>query len=355
MIIRLVTTSILTLAMVGTLTTSFAQSRDGRDEAANVVFDSISLQPLKTTVDTIGTAEAERSVSIYPAAADRVTEVHFKPGDYVEQNQILLTLDDRRQVIAVNRAKIELADRERNLKRLNESKSKGAATQSDVDEAITQRDLAKVQLNTAKADLEDRVVRAPFSGYVGLTDVEPGDRINTSTLITTIDDRKRLFVNFSAPESALTILRGNANVYLTPWNSRGEVINADIAELDSRINVEDRTLRVRAILDNQDDRFRPGLSFKVTLQLDGQRYPVIPEAALAWGATGAYVWVSRNGKATREKVNIMQRLRGEILVDGALQENEPLIVEGIQRLREGQAVSSVEVAQKAESAARNPG
>ena len=264
----------------------------------------------------------------------------FKPGDYVEAQQVLLKLDDRRQVIAVERAKIELADTQRTLTRLKESKGRGAATQSDVDDALTQRDLAKVQLQSAQADLEDRVVKAPFSGYVGLTEIEPGDRISTTTLITTIDDRKNLFVNFSAPEAALAILQSEAQVILSPWNNRNTQISADIAEVDSRINVSDRTLRVRALLNNESDVYRPGLSFKVTLQLAGERYPVIPEAALSWGATGAYVWMVREGKASRERVNIIQRLRGNILVEGDIQNGEELVVEGIQQLREGQAVQA---------------
>lgn len=331
-----------------------AQFRGGADRPVNIVSQPLQLQALKTSIDTIGTAEAQRSVSIFPATSDIVTEVLFKPGDYVEADQVLLKLDDRRQTIAVERARIELTDRERTLTRLKDSKERGAATQSDVDDALTQRELAKVQLQSAIADLEDRTVKAPFAGYLGLTDIEPGDRINTTTLITTIDDRRNLFVNFSAPESALSILKSNARVLLSPWNNRGKEVLAEIAQIDSRINTEDRTLRVRALLENKKDHYRPGLSFKVTLQLDGQRYPVIPEAALAWGATGAYVWVVREGKANRERVSIMQRLRGAILVDGQLSTGDELVVEGIQQLREGQAVQAFATAngarkQKAET------
>ena len=326
--------------------TSQAQSFNAKDRPASVVLKPLEFQPLATTIDTIGTAEAEKSVSLFPAASDIVTDIRFTPGDFVEKDQILLTLDNRRQKIALERAKIELRDRKRTLQRLLESQKRGAATQNDVDIAITQRDLARVQLESSQADLEDRRVRAPFSGHVGLTDIEPGDRITTDTLITTIDNRQRLFVNFAAPEAAIAILDASATVTLEPWNDRNTVIKAEVAQLDSRINVADRTLRVRAILDNKDDAYRPGLSFKVTLQLDGQRYPVIPEAALAWGATGAYVWVARDGKAAREPVNIMQRQRGQILVDGAIQESEALVIEGIQRLRNGQNVKDSAMAKQ---------
>lgn len=327
----------LVFGCVGLLATIplYAQSF-GKDKPANVVVQPLMFKPISVSIDTIGTAEARRSVSLFPAVADKVTEVLFQPGQYVEAEQLLLQLDARRQQIALKRAEIELADTQRTLKRILDSQEKGAATQNDVDIAFTQRDLANVALQEAKTNLQDRQVRAPFAGIVGFTDVEPGDRIDTETLVTTIDDRRQLYVNFDAPESALAMLKQGGKVTLAPWNNRDTHIAAKIAQIDSRVNVDDRTLRVRAILDNKDDAFRPGLSFRVSLDLAGEAYPIIPEAALSWGATNAYVWVDRGGRASKEMVKIKQRLRGQILVEGNLTANESLIVEGVQRLRDGQ-------------------
>jgi multidrug efflux pump subunit AcrA (membrane-fusion protein) len=82
------------------------------------------------------------------------------------------------------------------------------------------------------------------------------------------------------------------------------------------------------------------MSFRVTLQLAGDEYAVIPEASLMWGATSAYVWLSENGKAKKVNIQIQQRLSGRLLVSGDLTASDQLIVEGIQRLREGQSVKA---------------
>ena len=100
--------------------------------------------------------------------------------------------------------------------------------------AVT-RDLAKVTLDEAKADLEDRTVEAPFSGIVGLTDVEVGDRITATTAITTLDDRSKLFVDFRAPEAALTVLLNQPEVTLQPWTNRDKTLPAEIAEVAPRV------------------------------------------------------------------------------------------------------------------------
>lgn len=312
----------------------------GSDKAAEVITTPISFEQKTSRVEAVGTAEAVRSVIVYPAVADKVTAVNFVPGQYVKSQESLLELDSRRQKVALERVTIQLADAERTVLRLQESRKKEAIAQSVLDDAITVRDLLKVQLVEVKTELEDRTVRAPFSGVVGLTDVQPGDRIGMQTAITSIDNREKLFINFNAPEAALPILQGKASVELEPWQTQGQRIKANITEVDSRINLSTRSIRVRALLDNKDDLYRPGMSFRVILQLAGEEYAVIPEAALMWGATSAYVWLIENGKAKQVDVQIRQRLSGRLLVSGELTENDQLIIEGVQSLREGQSVKA---------------
>ncbi|HSG50789.1 MAG TPA: efflux RND transporter periplasmic adaptor subunit [Rheinheimera sp.] len=322
------------------------QAQVSRNSApAKVIMAPVTFEAQRSRIEAVGTAEAIRSVMIYPAAADKVTSVHFTPGQKVQRGEILLELDSRRQQVAYERAAIELADAERTVTRLQESRKRGAIAQSELDDAMTARDLMKVQLAAAQTELDDRKVIAPFSGVVGLTDVEAGDRITLQTAITTIDDRQQLFVHFNAPESAFSMLQGKAEVILEPWQSGGKTITAQIAQVDSRIDPQNRSLRVRALLDNPDDAYRPGMSFRVVLTLTGDEYAVVPEAALLWGATGAYVWLARDGKASKVDVSIAQRLTGRVLVSGDIRKGEQLIIEGVQNLRPNQAVAQLDSAE----------
>jgi RND family efflux transporter MFP subunit len=317
-----------------------AQSR-GPSGPKSVLLEPIVFEYATENVEAVGTAEAKRSVTLFSAAADRVIAVNFVPGQKVAQGDVLLELDARRQEVAVVRAKIQLADAQRTFARIVDSEKRGAAPVSALDDAKTSLELAKVALKQAEADLEDRFVLAPFSGVVGLTDVEVGDRINTQTVLTTIDQRDEIYVNFTAPESALAVLLDSPKISLQPWSNRTTYVDATIAEVDSRINTQDRTIKARALLDNSADKYRPGMSFRVNLSLNGERYAAIPEAALSWGSAGAYIWTANDGKAKRVDVKVKQRLRGRILVEGALAEGDDLITEGIQRLRIGQAVKGI--------------
>ncbi|WP_213608073.1 efflux RND transporter periplasmic adaptor subunit [Pseudoalteromonas sp.] len=305
---------------------------------ANVIVEQVAMERAKEQVQAVGNAEAIHSVILYPAVGDKVTAVHFRPGDRVKAGDVLLELDSRRQKAALDEAKIKLADSQRTLKRLKQSQAKGAVPQSDVDDAKTVVELAKVTLTQAETEIEDRQVRAPFNGTMGLTDVEVGDRITPQTAIASIDDTRALYINFNAPESAVYMLRNQGRVKVYPWQS-SSAVNAKIAYLDSRIDPQTRTLRVKAQLENPQQQFLPGMSFRVHIEVEGQRFAAVPEAALLWGATGPYVWTSVDKKATRIDVKIEQRLAGRLLVSGELKEQDNLVVEGVQRLRANQALS----------------
>lgn len=308
-------------------------------EGTLIVAEPVRFERQSQRIDAVGSAQALRSVVLYPAVGDRVLEVNIRPGQFVSEGDILVQLDARRQQVALNRARIQLEDAERTVERLNTSRQQNAIPQSELDDAVTIRDLYHVTLAEAETEFEDRRVRAPFDGVVGITDVDVGDRITEQTAITTIDDRSQLYINFRAPESALNILEQDPVVTVAPWQQAGQSLEAHIVEIDSRLDSVNRTIRVRAIIDNENDQYRPGTSFRVQLQLYGDRYVVIPEAALMWGATSAYVWqVDENNRATRIDVQIKQRMRGRVLVDGELNPDRLIITEGVQNVREGQPV-----------------
>ncbi|MAD74365.1 MAG: efflux transporter periplasmic adaptor subunit [Rheinheimera sp.] len=321
---------------------SVAQNR-GAGRAAQVISMPVEFERISTQVEAVGSAEAVQSVVIYPAVADKVTAIHFTPGQQVQRGDVLLELDARRQHVALDRARIQLADAERTLERLTTSRRQGAVPQSQLDDAMTARDLIKVAVTEAEAELEDRTVRAPFAGVVGLTDVEIGDRITQQTAITTLDNRSQLLVNFRAPETALSMLQQQPKLTLQPWQGGTINLDAEISQVDSPIDNVNRTIRVRALLDNSNDLYRPGMSFRVKLEVSGEAYAVVPEAALLWGATGAYVWMEQDSKAKKVDVQIKQRLSGRLLVAADLAEGDMLITEGVQTLRAGQTVQSANV------------
>jgi RND family efflux transporter MFP subunit len=250
-------------------------------------------------------------------------------------------LDSRDEALAVKLAKVRLAEAERAYNRYLRSEKRGAVTRATIDDARSAVEAARIELDRAKVALDDRTLEAPFDGIVGITDIDRGARVSPDTPITSLDDRSVLIVSFEVPESLSGRLKRGDAVSVAPWSGRGGTIQGRIVDIDSRIDPLSRTFVARAHVNNEDDRLRPGMSFRITLELEGEDYPVVPEVSVQWGGEGSFVWsvADDTGKVRRVPVTIVQRLGSHVLVDAPLAAGSLVVVAGVQRMREGREVS----------------
>lgn len=287
--------------------------------------------------EAVGTGQARLSVQIYSPVADEVTDVLFEAQDTVVRGQVLIQLDDREERLALRLAEVELEDARRLLDRYERAVKEGGVPQSEVDSARAAFEAAQVALDQAQLDLDERQIKVPFDGVVGIPQVDPGDRVNPQTLITSLDDRSIIHVDYEVPEALTAALRReeNKSIYATTPAFPGQTFEGTVTAQASRVDPRRRTLTVRANIDNSDDLLRPGMSFHTRWKIDGADYPAVPEIALQWGREGSFVWIIREGIAHKEPVRVVARSGGRVLVEGELAEDEAVVIEGLQRLRDG--------------------
>ncbi len=319
-----------------------------RDDAIPVVAEVLRVLPEESTVEAIGSARAVTSAEIYPEGAGRVTRVRFSAGDFVRRGQPLVELDARQERLAVEAARVEVREAEQLLGRYRRIEDTGAISDSQIEAGETALASARVRLRQAEAALADRTVRAPFSGHIGLTEVDPGDRVNDSTPIAQIDQRSRLYIDFPAPEEVFATLGEGQVVSVTAFSAPDDPIEARIVATDSSVSRDSRNFIARAVIANSADRFRPGMSFRVNFTRNDTSRPAVPEEAIVWGGEGSHLFVVREGTARRVPVTITSRRDGLVLVDGALNAKDRVIVEGVQKVRDGQSIRLVEPEQAPE-------
>lgn len=316
-----------------------AVARPAAQGAVNVIVEPLQFEPARTRVEAVGTSRARLSAEIYPATSGEVAAVDFEPGQAVKAGDILVELDRREEELAVRLAQLRLEDAERLYDRYARSAESGAVLPTVLDEARTAAETARVELEQAEIALAYRNIKAVFDGYVGATEVDPGDRVNPNTLITTLDDRSSLLVSFDIPEAFIGELNVGEKVDLETWSVALPAVTGEIVDIGSRIDPRRRTFVARARVPNPDDTLRPGMSFRVRVDVEGELYPVIAETGVQWGASGAYVWSIVDGVAKRVPVEIVQRRQGRVLVDGDLKNGDIIVVEGIQFMRDGTPVN----------------
>ena len=314
-----------------------APERPAQARPVQVVAEPVRFERTHAGIEAVGTSRAVLSAELYPATSGEVVSVNFEPGQAVAAGDVLVELDSREQKLAVRLAELKLEDAERLYDRYARSAERGAVVPATLDAARTAVETARLELESARISLADRTIRAVFDGHVGSTEVDPGDRIGTDTTITTQEDRSSLLVSFDLPESFIGALGRDDTVELATWNGSLSPFTGEIVDIGSRIDPRNRTFAARARVGNDKDVLRPGMSFRVSVDVDGEQYPVVSETALQWGADGAYVWTIVDGQATRTPVEVVQRREGRILVEGDL-DNDVIVVEGTQRMRDGIAV-----------------
>lgn len=320
-----------------------ARSQGGEDRATGVIAEEIVMEREAERIEALGTARARARATIYPDSAGEVEAVDFSAGDRVEAGDVLLRLEADEERLAVRLAEIAVREAEQLLARYRRIENTGAVSDSQIDEAETALAAAEIELDQARIALDRRTVRAPFSGHVGLTDIDAGARIGPDTAITELDDRSVLYVDFNPPEQVFGRLTVGDVVEAAPFAGSGNVYGARVINVDSRIDPAARTFVVRSEIDNAADDLRPGMSFRVGFQILSDIRPVVPESAVSWGGDGAYVWVVREGVAVRVPVTLVQRRQGRVLVSAALEGGELVVAEGVQRLRDGAPVDLIEV------------
>lgn len=331
------------------LTAAVLAACGGTDEpperdAVPIIAQTVLMLPEGEQIEAVGSARAATSAQIFPDTAGQVRRVRFAAGDYVRQGDVLVELDARRERLAVELAQVQVREADQLLGRYRRIEDTGAISDSQIEAGETALASARVALRQAQTALADRTIRAPFSGHIGLTEIDVGDRIDPSTPIAQLDQRATLYVDFPAPETVFDRLREGTIVTISPFSAPDRQIEARVIATDSTISPDQRNFIVRTAVNNSGDRLRPGMSFRVVLSGKGVTRPAIPEEAIVWGGEGAYLWAVRDGKARRVPLTITSRRDGRAFVDAPLSAKDTIVVEGVQKVRDGQDVRIVKPA-----------
>jgi len=319
-------------AIAGERARSFAGS------AVAVISAPVRAERLTSQINALGTARANEAVEVTSKTSNTVTSVHFEDGQRVQKGQVLVELDSAQATADLAGAEAARAESASQLKRSRELLTTKAlsAAQFDQIEATLKSNEARVA--AARSRLDDTVIRAPFSGRVGLRRVSVGSLVNPGTTITSLDDISTIKVDFAVPENFLASLRDGLAVYVTSAAFPERDFEGKVVSVDSRVDSVTRSVTVRALLPNKDGALKPGMFLSVRLDRDTHEALMIPEAALVPEQSRQFIYVVEDGKATRREVRIGRREPGKVEVVAGLTPGERVIVEGTQKVRDGGAV-----------------
>ncbi len=312
-----------------------------------VVTVAVRSAVLTRALSAVGTAQANEAVSITSKTSNIVSRVRFTDGQPVQMGEILVELDSAQARADLAVAQAALTESTSQYQRSKELLNTQAVSKSQFDQLVATKQANEARLAAARARLEDTVIRAPFSGRVGLRKVSVGSLISPGALITTLDDTSIIKLDFSVPENVVASLRAGLTVKARSNAYPGRVFTGRVSSVDSRIDPTSRSVAVRALVPNSDGALRPGLFMTVELESDSRTALVIPEEALVPEKSSQYVFIVRDGVASKREVTIGARQPGSVEVLAGLATGERVIVEGTIKARDGGPVRDSAAAEAA--------
>jgi membrane fusion protein (multidrug efflux system) len=312
----------------------------GADQTAPLVgVTPVGRDTIFDTVQAIGTAQANESLTVTAKVTDTVRAVDFDDGDFVEAGDILVQLTNREEEALLAEARANLDDAEVQLARIENLAGQDLISASDLDTARARAEASQARLDTVLARLSDRLILAPFSGVLGFRQVSPGTLLQPNTAITTLDDISTIKLDFTVPETFLGAVTPGAHVFAYAASYPDREFEGEVRTVGSRVDPVTRAIQVRAHVPNADGALRPGMLLTVRVVMAERMSLVVPENAVYQIQDRHYVYVVGNDLVAREReIETGERRFGIVEVTGGLEEGERIVTEGIVKLRDGTAV-----------------
>lgn len=250
------------------------------------------MQPWRERVQAVGSLHAVRGADLSAEVAGIVDAIHFESGTDVKAGTVLLELragEDRAKLESYKAAAELAASVQKRNRQQFEAKIISQA-QLDSDEATLKGALAQVA--EQQALLDKKAIRAPFSGHVGIRAVDEGQFVTAGTKIVTLQALDPIHVDFSLPQQQLARIKTGQTVNLTADIYPDKAFAGKITAIDPAVNVETRSVQVRATLKNPDRKLLPGMFARVDIEVgEPQAYLTLPQTAIAYNPYGETAFV----------------------------------------------------------------
>jgi membrane fusion protein (multidrug efflux system) len=319
---------------------STEEERKAESSATLVTTQVVRHSALVRQVTSLGTALANESVQIVSNTSDYLIELHINEGKSIEKGQLIAQLNDVEERARVAELSASLVDQKRQLERVKNLAKTQATAQSLLDEQQTRVNTTQAQLDAVKARLNEMTIRAPFTGVLGLRQVSEGAYLTAGTVLTTLDDLSKIRLEFSVAEYYLAQLKPGMTVNSSSVAYPGKVFTGQIKAIDTRLDPVTRSVKVHALVSNDELELRPGMLLNVSVTLAEVQALQVSEKAIVPLQNKQYVFVvNQDNTVTQTEVQLGQRMPGLVEIVSGLNAGDQVVIEGTTKIRSGSVVA----------------
>ena len=317
-----------------------------------------------STLDAVGSVVAVQGVTVSADLPGIVEKIAFDSGTRVRAGDVLVQLDVRQE-----RAQLAAAESGRRLAEINLARAeplheKGIVSQADLDKDRAELQQASARESEIRAAIERKTIRAPFSGTLGIRQVNLGQYLDAGSPVVPLQTLDPIYVDFSVPQQEVGRLHLGDRLELAAEGLAGEGFTGRVTAIDSVADVATRNVQVQTTFDNPRAELRSGMFVNVHVLVgSGQTMVSLPASAIKYAPYGDSVFVvgdleGKNGQTYRgvsEKIVKLGRSRGDqVAVLSGLEAGQEVVTSGVFKLRPGAAVRVDNSVQPSDNPAPRP-
>jgi len=304
--------------------------------------EAVQILKVQDDVSAVGSLLAEESVIIRPEIDGRIVGLHFQEGQAVTAGTRLVTIDSTEYEAQAAAQRADLKTEEQRLVRTKELFEQKFVSKDALDVQVGNVARLKARVDEAESRTAKTVIRAPFSGILGLRQISPGAYVKAGNDIVRLENVSSIKVDFRIPENYLSKIRPNQEIAVKLDAYPGEAFTGRVYAVEPVVDERTRTIAMRARIPNKGFKLKPGMFVRVAVTLDSRPNAVIvPEQAIWPQGKDSFVYRVVEGKAALTKVEIGNRSPGSVEILKGLAANDVVITDGQMKLKDGAAVSVI--------------
>lgn len=301
-----------------------------------------------STLGVIGTVTAIQGVTVSADLPGTVARITFDSGKAVQEGDVLVELDTRqeRAQLAAMEAQHDLA--QVNYGRMQKLSTEGVISKMDYDQATAQQKATEANVAEIRATIERKTVRAPFSGILGIRQINLGQYLSAGQAIVPLQSLNPIYVDFGVPQQSSAHVGAGRMLRVTSEDLPGVVFSGRVTAVDSVVNEATRNVQVQATLANPQGKLHPGMYVQVEV-VSGANRPVIslPASAISYAPYGDSVYVvtdlkdpkGKTYRGVRQQFVKVEGSRGDqVAVVSGVEPGDEVVTSGVFKLRNGAAV-----------------
>lgn len=311
---------------------------------ATIASAEVKVETWQPYLHAVGSVEATQGVSVTTEVPGQVREILAQSGQHVEAGDVILQLDD-----SVDRAELEGLIAQHSLAKLQFQRARKllkdrSVSQSEYDQSRAQMDSAAATVASKRALIDKKVIRAPFSGQLGIVEVNLGEYLSPGATIVPLQALDPVFVDYTLPERHFARVKVGQAVRVQVQAYPGRTFEGDISAINPGIEEGTRSLRLRAILDNRDHLLRHGMFAEVRTVLPAREGVLtLPRTSITYNPYGESVFVIEDEDGVtlvqRRPVKTGEVREGRVEILEGLQAGQRVVAAGQNKLRNAQPVS----------------